>query len=250
MLTIPNDVGIYDNANYLHYPIINITGKKFVKLKPEFSAGLLMIKWSPIGRVPLANQPDSDRGIIRLTALAGVGKLPPVDFEIEIDRLKTAQFITPGFNGLSYSIELQQKLPVTQLKISEYLYPVSYLNNQQNYQMAPSPGYPSGESRSNGTTQNPVVTIAASLTSVELLPANPLRAPDSTIRNYSNRILYVSFSETVPPTVSTDFDFAPAASGNQPGTLDIPADYEGRILGIWAGPSPTANAKITQFSYN
>lgn len=251
MLTIPNESGIYDDANYLHHPAINVTGKKFVKLKPQFTAGLLMVKWSPIGRMPLANQPGQNTGIIRLTALAGIGNLPKKDFELRIDRDGAAQFIPAGFNGLAYSIELQQKIPVTQIRISEYLYPVSYLDNHHSQIiMSPSPGYPPSENRSNGSTQNPVATIAANIAAVQLLAANPLRAPDGSIKNYSNRKLYVSFSGTQMPTVSNDFEFVPAAAGNEPGTLPIPADYEGEIWGIWAGQNPSNNAKIIHFTYN
>jgi hypothetical protein len=250
MLTIPNAIGIYDNANYLHHPIVNITGSKFVKLKPEFTAGLLMIKWAPIGRYPLANQPDSNIGTIRITALAGIGNLPPIDFALRIDRTKPAQFIAPDFNGLSYSIELQQQLPVTQFKISEYLYPVTYPHDQS--LPMPVPSYPpdgGGENRTGGTIPNPVVTIVANTSPVKLIGADPFRAPDGVIRNYSNKKLYLSYSNNMQPAVSADFDSVPSALGTEPGSIALPTDYEGEVWGIWAGPNPTGSAKISTFTY-
>jgi hypothetical protein len=242
MPNIPNVTGIYDDANYLHHPVITVTGQRWFRLLPKFSSELLMIKWWPLGSI----RPQTLTGTMRLSAIAGVGNLRPKDINLDIDKSKFAQFITPAFNGLEYSIELQQKTPATQIKISEYLYPISYLNNHQHPQMI---GYPPDTGRSNGSSQA-IATVPANIAAVQLLPANALRAPDGIIKNYSNKKLYVSFSSTQMPTVSTDYDFAPASSGGEPGLLQIPADYEGEIWGIWAGSAPTGNAKITHFTYN
>lgn len=240
MLTIPNNSGIYSTENYTHHPIITVTGKRFFRLKLELSAELLMIKWWPIGRIAAVNQFEGINGLIRISAVAGVGNLPPVDFNHRIDRAKTAQFIAPGFNGLSYTIDLQQRLQSTQIQISEYSQPISFLDNDQQMSI----NYPPSTEGSNGSTEA-TTSVNASLTAVQLLPANNLRAPGGIIVNNSNRRLFVSFSATVPPTTTGNFQFVPQNGGS----LDLPAGYEGEIWGIWAGPTPTLGAAISHFTY-
>lgn len=218
MLTIPNDVGIYDNANYLHHPIITITGKRFFRVKPTFSAQLLMIKWWPIGR----SQPGASNGLIRLSAIAGVGNLPPVDFQHSIDRTKSARFISTGFNGLDYSIELQQIFSSTQIQISEYLPAISFENNPQHINMSVNIG-PGTDLASNSSTAN---TITGSVSSMVL--ALPSSRKGGLIENKTNRVLWTGFG--IPATVGAPCIGVPAG-GNE----DIPAGFIGQINGVCAG---------------
>jgi hypothetical protein len=84
-------------------------------------------------------------------------------------------------------------------------------------------------------------TVAASITSVVLDPANPTRR-NGFIVNKSNRNLWVTFSATAATAAAPTNLITPGSN------IDIPENYTGVINGIWSGPTPTLNAEIHQFN--
>jgi hypothetical protein len=86
-----------------------------------------------------------------------------------------------------------------------------------------------------------ITTVAASITSVVLDPANPARRQGFVV-NKSNRNLWVNFSATIPTAAAPNNLITPNSN------IDIPEGYTGVINGIWSGPAPTLNAEIHQFN--
>jgi hypothetical protein len=86
-----------------------------------------------------------------------------------------------------------------------------------------------------------ITTVAASITSVVLDPANPTRRQGFVV-NKSNRNLWVNFSVTAPTAAAPNNLITPGSN------IDIPENYTGAINGIWSGPAPTLNAEVHQFN--
>jgi hypothetical protein len=76
-------------------------------------------------------------------------------------------------------------------------------------------------------------------TSQQVFPANPNRV-SGYILNNANRVATVLFGTgaiTAGAAIGTP---VPAASGGQPGSIDLPDDYDGAIQIIWANGVNTA----------
>lgn len=84
-------------------------------------------------------------------------------------------------------------------------------------------------------------TVAASITSVVLDPANPTRRSGFVV-NKSNRNLWVVFSAAAATAAAPTNLITPGSN------IDIPENYTGVITGIWSGPTPTLNAEVHQFN--
>jgi hypothetical protein len=86
-------------------------------------------------------------------------------------------------------------------------------------------------------------TVTASVTNVVALPANANRAPNGTIVNNANKVMWVSFTGAAATTATPSLSI-PANGGER----DIPGGYTGAINAIWQSGA-TGNAVFHEFSY-
>ncbi|WP_310483829.1 hypothetical protein [Chamaesiphon sp. VAR_48_metabat_403] len=83
----------------------------------------------------------------------------------------------------------------------------------------------------------------ASVTSIELLPANPNRSPEGLIVNNANRDMWVRFGSAAAVAASPCVEIL-----RNGGNYDIPGGYTGVINGIWESGA-TGSCVVHEFSY-
>lgn len=86
------------------------------------------------------------------------------------------------------------------------------------------------------------LNLTASVVSVVVVPANPLRSPECLIVNNSNKNMWVTFSTTVATTAPPSIKVI--AGGN----YDVPGSYTGVINAVWEAGA-TGSAVFYGFTY-
>jgi hypothetical protein len=99
-----------------------------------FSAKLLLITWQNLGGSPKDKDKSLGKGIIRvLPSLTEIGKLPPIDYSLDVYNESFIQFLDLTNLELNYQLSFKNPKGIarSQVSIREYIEDASYQINQK-----------------------------------------------------------------------------------------------------------------------